>query len=128
MPLKSRIISTRRVPPFGAILAVPVRNERAAASASMALSLPSRRRVKRSGRLISTTEYPAAKSSRHRPAPKDPVPSTTKTGCPAQEPSLENAVTLTIGGIAALPKPSSIGRQGHGNMELLVGVGADHDV
>jgi hypothetical protein len=41
---------------------------------------------------------------------------------------LENAVTLTIGGNAALPKSSSIGRQGHGDMELLVGIDADHDV
>jgi hypothetical protein len=39
-----------------------------------------------------------------------------RPAAPLKRPVLENAVTLTIGGNAALPKSSSIGRQGHGDI------------
>jgi hypothetical protein len=45
-----------------------------------------------------------------------------------KSPVLENAVTLTISRNAALAKAPAMGRQRHGDMELLVGIDADYDV
>jgi hypothetical protein len=65
---------------FRGISQQPARKALAATSASMPSSLPRRLLVERSGRLASTTGNPAAKSSRHSPAPKELVPSIAKTG------------------------------------------------
>lgn len=63
-------------------------------------------------------------------SPKGSGALNSKNGMAAQlkSPVLENAVTLTIGRNAALAKAPTIGRQRHGDMELLVGIDADDDV
>jgi len=77
---RSRIISTISPPDFGITVAEPEIQDLAAASASMASSLPSRRRVDLSGRLTATTGKPASISSQQSAAPKEPVPSLANRG------------------------------------------------
>lgn len=87
--LKSRIISTFSPPDFGITVAEPEIQDLAAASSSMASSLPSRRRVERSGAVTSTTGKPASTSSWQSPAPKEPLPSMANRGAGIQHsPSL----------------------------------------
>ena len=61
---------------FGVLVACPARTARAAASASTVSDFPFERRSCRLGRFTSTTSWPAACSTRCRPSPYVPVPST----------------------------------------------------
>ena len=64
-----RIISTWPVPALGVTVTWPACTARAAASASSGSDLPWRRRADRSGRLTSSTTWPAAARKRARAAP-----------------------------------------------------------